>query len=304
MTNQTEWGASLSIKQCRNFELDPIIVLREAYDELGLRRFRLMSYWDEHEKQAGQYDFSGLDKLVDLCEKLGVTVTMCLGVRQPRWPESHWPEWTQKLTPQARNKALREYIRATVKRYKKYTCIVSWQLENEALLRSFGQAGDFDRKRLRSEFALVKALDHRPVIMSTSTSWGVPFRRPTPDIVGFSYYNIVFDKGAYRRSVYQPWIFRLRASIIRLFKRRSSFIHELQAEPWGPKNIWEMTDRQQFESMSPTIMKKSLALARNTRLTPIDLWGLEWWYWRKTKRDDSRHWNSIKAMLSTSKPKG
>lgn len=294
MTKHCEWGASLSIKQCRNFGLNPLAVMRAACDELSLRRFRLMSYWDEHEKVQGTYDFTALDEQISLAQKLGVDITLCLGVRQPRWPESHWPSWTQQLEKVERNKALTRYIEKVVERYKKYNCIVSWQLENEALLKDFGENGDFDRDRLRQEFALVKSLADRPVIMTTSTSWGIPVRRPTPDLVGFSYYNIVFNKGRYRRSLYHPWIFRLRALLVRLTKHRPSFIHELQAEPWGPQNIWEMTERQQFESMSPMTLKHNLAAAQATRLTPIDLWGLEWWYWRKERQQDSRLWDIVK----------
>lgn len=297
MTKQREWGASLSVKQCRNFGLDPLAVMRAAHDELGLKRFRLMSYWDEHEKVQGTYDFTSLDNQIATARKLRVDATLCLGVRQPRWPESHWPDWAQKLSTTKRNKALMDYIEKVVRRYKKYDCVVSWQLENEALLKAFGEHGDFDRSRLQREFALVKSLDDRPVIMTTSTSWGVPVRRPTPDIVGFSYYNIVFNKGHYRRSIYQPWIFRLRAFLIRLIKQRQSFIHELQAEPWGPKNIWEMTERQQFESMSPATLKHNLQAAQATRLAPIDLWGLEWWYWRKTTHQDPRLWNIVQATI-------
>jgi hypothetical protein len=36
-------------------------VLRAAIQDLGVRRFRLMSYWDEHEKTPGDYDFKELD---------------------------------------------------------------------------------------------------------------------------------------------------------------------------------------------------------------------------------------------------
>ncbi len=295
------FGASLSIKQCRNFKLDDQEVLKAAITDLGIKRFRLMSYWDETEKVQGTYDFKVLDAQVETIAKLPNKqgqVTMCLGARQPRWPESHWPSWTKDMPKEDRNKALLKFIESVVNRYKKQSVIVSWQLENEALLKNFGQNGDFDRQRLINEYALVKKLDpSRPIIMTTSTSWGIPMRAPIPDMVGFSFYRITFDKGSYRKSIYQPWIFKLRAGLIKIIWRRPSFIHELQAEPWGPKNIWEMDKSEQDKSMSLEILKSNIASARATNLETIDLWGLEWWYWLKFNQNDERIWQYIKQHL-------
>lgn len=274
-------GASLSIKQCRNFNVDDQKVLDYALNDLHIRRFRLMSYWDEIEKVQGIYDFGVLDAQIKKIASHKGQITLCLGVRQPRWPESHWPQWAVDLPKKVRDEHLLAFIRAVLQRYKNKLCIVSWQLENEALLKAFGRQGDFDRSRLRREFRMVKDLDSRPVIMTTSTSWGIPLRRPIPDIVGFSFYRITYDKGAYRKSIYQPWIFKLRAGLIKLLWRRPCFIHELQAEPWGPKNIWEMTSAEQAKSMDASLLRLNFKTATDTKLQPIDLWGLEWWYWLK-----------------------
>lgn len=286
--DEIQFGASLSIKQCRNFKIDDQKVLQFALKELQITRFRLMSYWNEIEIKPGAYNFDYLDAQVAAISKNSGSITMCIGVRQPRWPESHWPSWTNRLSISERNNALYRFIETTVRRYQKNVHIVSWQLENEALLKNFGEQGDFDRKRLRSEYAIIKQLDSsRPIIMTTSTSWGIPLRRPIPDVVGFSYYLITYDKGAYRKSIYQPWIFKLRSTLIRLLWRRPSFIHELQAEPWGPKNIWEMSDAQQAESMNLQLLTQNIQMAKKIGLYPIDFWGLEWWYWLYTHKKTS-----------------
>ena len=292
-----EFGASLSVKQCRNFGVDDSGVLLFAVRELGITRFRLMSYWDEVEKEQGSYNFTYLDKQVRLIAKHKGTITLCLGARQPRWPESHWPEWAKHMPIAKRNQALYTFITNVVERYKDKDCIVSWQLENEALLKNFGEAGDFDRKRLRHEFALVKSLDDtRPVIMTTSTSWGIPLRRPIPDIVGFSLYRITHNGGSYRHSIYQPWIFKLRAWLIKLIWRRPSFIHELQAEPWGPKAIWEMPEQEQYRSMNPELLRANIEAALATKLGPVDLWGLEWWFWCK-QHCQNNIWKAVKKNI-------
>lgn len=260
-----------------------------------------MSYWDEHEKQPGDYDFTQLDAQITAIRKLKGEISLCLGVRQPRWPESHWPKWVLDLPVQRRYAALEKYIEVVVKRYRDENCVTSYQLENECLNRSFGKNGDFSRERLRSELKLVKKLDSsRPVIMSTSNSWGLPLKKPKPDIFGFSYYMVEYKNGRYNHSKLPYWWWGVRAKVVTFITRRPVFIHELQAEPWGPKAIWEMTYEQQMESMNPDQLKLILSQAKLTKLYPIDLWGAEWWYWRKVKLNDESLVNIVRQAMANS----
>lgn len=273
-------------------------VLDALINDLGVRRFRLMSYWDEHEPSQGQYDFSQLDAQIAMVAEAGGVITLCLGARQPRWPENHWPNWAWSLPKQERNIELLRYIVAVVQRYKTEPAVISYQLENEALLTDFGERPDTDRSRLLVEFAAVKKLDPiRPVIMTTSTSWGIPVRNPVPDVTGFSYYQVLYRTGEYRRSFHRPWLDRWRARTVRLLHGIPSFIHELQAEPWGPVNIWEMDFHEQQKSMSLTQLKINIAQARKTGLHPIDLWGAEWWYWLKTTQKHPEYWDYLKQEI-------
>lgn len=293
------FGVSFSIKQCRNFGLDAKETMRWLIEGMGFHRFRLMSYWNEHEDHQGEFDFSHLDWQLDLAEKYNCQVTLCLGARQPRWPENHWPDWAWKLSPQARTEALLTYIEIVVSRYKNRNCIISYQLENEALLKNFGERPEIDRKRLRAEYSLVKRLDpDRPVIMTTSTSWGIPLRRPIPDQVGFSYYRILYGQGGYHHALHFSMLNWARKNAIRVLHGRHSFIHELQLEPWGPQAIWEMPTTEQDKSMNPTHIKKNIALAKRTRLYPIDVWGGEWWYWRLKEYDDPSIYQTVKKAIT------
>ncbi len=296
--NNNKFGVSFSVIQCRNFGLEPLTVLKAAIEDLGFKRFRLMSYWNVHESEPGKYDFKLLDKQIALVEKAGGEVSLCLGARQPRWPENHWPDWAWNLPKPKRDTALLKYIETVVKRYKDSPCTVSWQLENEALLAEFGEKVEVDRSRLWEEYRLVKSLDpSRPIAMTTSSSWGIPVRKPIPDIIGFSYYRTLFNKGEYHDSIYQPWIFKLRAILIKLIWQKPSFIHELQTEPWGPKNIWEMDKAEQYKSMSPKRLKENIEQAQKTGLYPIDLWGLEWWYYTKVYKNNPDIWDYVKTLV-------
>jgi hypothetical protein len=289
VVNPDNWGVSFSIKQCRNFDQNPKETLAWLIEK-GFRRFRLMSYWDELEKVQAEPDFSQLDWQIDMVERAGGVITLCLGARQPRWPENHWPDWAWAVSFQERSDALGDFITQVVQRYKNRSCIVSYQLENEALLESFGLRSEVSRSRLRAEYALVHSLDpDRPIIMTTSTSWGIPIRRPRPKILGFSVYNIVFDssKQSYGGTEQSPLIYRLRALLYKLttFGRRKSFIHELQCEPWGPRAIWEMDHKEQNRSMNTKQIRRNIHIAKLMRLYPIDLWGGEWWRQRELEGD-------------------
>lgn len=297
------FGVSFSVKQCRSFGIDPHATLDWLIETGGFRRFRMMSYWDELEKIQGELDFSGLDWQLDRVAAAGGEVTLCLGARQPRWPENHWPDWAWQSPHAIRSLALLAFIRAVVERYRKHPAVVSYQLENEALLKSFGERAEVDRPRLRVEYDLVKELDpHKPVLMSTSTSWGIPLRQPIPDIVGFSYYQIIFNGLKYTTAFHTPLLHRTRKRLIRLLKRRQVHIHELQLEPWGPKAIWEMPPDEQDKSMGPVQIARNISLARQTGLYPVDLWGGEWWYWRTHVLQDSTTWHAVHKALNAELP--
>lgn len=300
LTANNTFGVSFSIKQCRSFGVDSRKCLKWLVNDCGFKQFRLMSYWNEHEKSPGSYDFSELDWQIDMIEKAGGSISLCLGARQPRWPENHWPDWAWKSPKQHRDQSLLNYLETVVKRYKSRPSITSYQLENEALLSDFGERSEVDKDRLRSEFKLVKKLDPlTPAIMTTSTSWGIPIRQPIPDMVGFSYYQVHFSskKQKYSTSFHTPLLHKTRSWLIKLIHGKKSFIHELQLEPWGPANIWEMSSAEQDKSMSPDQIHKNLKLALKTNLTPIYLWGGEWWYWRYFAKKDQSIWQAVEDTV-------
>ena len=281
MIDPKRYGVSFSVKQCRKFGIEPEATLHWLINEMGFRRFRLMSYWDEIERNQGTFNFAELDRQIQHVIDADGVITLSIGVKQPRWPEYHWPEWAWNLPRQYRDQALMTFVETVVNRYKGNPRILTWHLENEALLTGFGEHIDIDRKRLRKEYELVKKLDpKRPLILSTSAAWGIPIIGPIPDVSAFSYYLIRWKDTKYTTTFHFAWIHRWRAHIIKLLWRKPSFIHELQMEPWGPKDIWEMEPDQQDASMGRAQMAKNFKHGKATKLYPLDLWGGEWWYQR------------------------
>ncbi len=290
-TSEPQFGGSFSAKYCRELGVSPRDVLTAITGDLGVRRLRLMSYWDEHEQQPGVYDFTELDWQMDMAAACGAKVSLCLGKRQPRWPECHMPAWAQALEKKDWYAALFAYIEVVVLRYRDHPALESWQLENEAMLRSFGvcQDGDYSHARLKAELAIVKRLDTmHPVIMTLSDNWGFPWRGPWPDIFGFSVYVIVMNaKGNYVGTAFAWWWHRWHARLITLITRRPVLLHELQAEPWGDRPLLQMSPEQQARSMSATQLRNNVQLAQRIGQPPTYLWGLEWWYERRLAGDDS-----------------
>lgn len=288
-------GVSFSIKNCAEYGVGWEDAL--AYTlSLGFKRLRLMSYWDLHEKERGQIDFADLKKQIQIIKSHGGRVTLCLGMRQPRWPETHLSAWAKEIDPKEAAQAYLNYQAAVIKEFKDEECIESWQLENEFWLRSFGKSFDFSRTRLKAEFNQLRQADpSRPIIMSIASTMSIPLRGPKPDIYATSMYRNLYDKGRYRKTYFSPWFYRTRRIAIRFLRWRDLIIHELQTEPWGPQANWEMSDQEQFKSMNADEIKGALDYARKTGIKYMDLWGAEWWYWRKIKRDD----DSLEPVLKS-----
>lgn len=297
------YGVSFSQKRSQELGLDWQANYLALLDDLQFKRLRLMSYWDMHEPVRGQLDFGSLDWQMDQAHQRGAKVSLAIGLRQPRWPECHRPDWTHQLHGNAWKQALYAYIEIVANRYKTHPALDSWQLENEAMNNWFGPCEPPNRQRLIEEFALLKQWDpHHRIIMSLSDQHGLPLGQPVPDEYGFSVYRTVWnEKIPPRGYITYPtpiWYHRLRAQAIKTIHNRPIIIHELQMEPWGPRDTKNLTIEEQNKSMGPEQIPKSFRFARQLGIQRIDLWGSEWWYWRKTN-GDTGIWDVVRQQLRT-----
>lgn len=269
--------------------------------DLGISRFRIMSYWNIYEPTKGNIDFTLLDKQIAILKANNCTATLTIGMRQPRWPETHIPQWASKLNREQTIEAYIIFHKTVIERYKNEPIVQSWQLENEFWLRSFGINFGYSRKRLVREFNIIRELDpERPIIMSTAKFLSLPLLRPTPDIYATSIYRVIYNdsKQKYTTTWISPWMHTIKSFLIRITKRRGYINHELQTEPWGPKANWEMTIAEQDKSMNPENIKKAVQYANDAGMSYKDLWGAEWWYWRKTKFNDPSLQDTVKKLAS------
>lgn len=295
----TDLGVSFSLIACRDYGVEWNEALKNTIN-LGFKRFRLMSYWSVHEQKQGEYDFSDLDAQIEIIKKSTGRISMCLGIRQPRWPETHLPEWAKSMPSREVEAAYLAFHEEVISRYKNEKIIESWQLENEFWLRSFGVNFNYSRKRLKKEFNIIRKLDfNRPIIMSTAKVISLPIFRPTPDIYATSLYRVIYSNktATYTKTKIMPWVYKLRRELTKIVKNRETIIHELQTEPWGPKSNWEMSTAEQDKSISAKEIKLAVEFARNTEINYIDMWGAEWWFWRKTRFKDSATTKTLESIL-------
>lgn len=296
------YGISFSSKYARELNLDTQKALTTILDELNVKHVRLMSYWDEHEREQGKYNFDELDWQLNEASRQKAKVSLSVGLRQPRWPECHEPEWIRSLSQAERNIALQKYIDAVVFRYRNHPALETWQLENEALNTAFGRCTDHDRVRIQSEYKRLKQLDpYHPIIMSLSDQHGLPVAQPIPDTYGMSIYRVFYNKLIYRGYITYPtpiWYHRLRKFVIEKIHNKPVIIHELQLEPWGPYSIPEMSASEQDKSMSTRQMQKNINFAKKIGARETYLWGAEWWYWRKEVLKDVKPWDTVKREVN------
>lgn len=295
------YGATFTRQRAEEFGLDWQANYLALLDDMQLKRFRLTSYWSAHEPERGQFTFSDLDWLMDEAATRGAKVSLSIGLRQPRWPECHQPAWSLKLKGNEWKQALYAYIEIVMNRYKNHPALESWQLENEAVNNWFGKCEPPDRQRLNEEFALVKRIDNKhPIIMSLSDQHGIPLGTPVPDIYGYSVYRIVYNTFGPHFYTYYPtpiWYHRLRALIIEMIHHKPQMVHELQMEPWGPRDTKDLSIEEQNRSMSVEQVPKSFWFAERIGFSEIDLWGSEWWYWRKETLHDPSIWEAVKKEV-------
>lgn len=299
------YGVTFISNYARYYDLDPQETFLALRDDLGFKRFRLVSYWRDIEKSPGQYDFSELDWQFDRINEVDGHVTLSIGLRQPRWPECHIPSWLENEPSDVWYPQLKAFMTKVVERYGDNPALDSYQLENEYFLSVFGECKKFgaDRDRLVDEFNLVKSLDsNTPVILSYANNYfGVSVNEPVADIIGVSVYKRVFDYTVtkdYLEYPFPPWYYSWRAGQQQLLTGRSSMLHELQAEPWPPMAVKDASIEEQDKSMDANRLRERIYYAEDTGFRKIDLWGAEWWYWRKTHLNDPSLWETVKQNIT------
>ncbi|MFH1937972.1 MAG: beta-galactosidase [Patescibacteria group bacterium] len=295
------FGVTFSQIWAEDMGLDWQSTYSAILDDLGVNKLRLIAYWPIIEPKKNEYSFDDLDWQIREADKRGAEVVLAIGQKLPRWPECHIPEWAERLNNSDREQQILLMITEIVNRYQGNDAIVAWQVENEPFLKGFGVCPEFDEGFLDNEIALVRELDfdRRPIIVSASgelSSWTKPARKA--NILGTTLYRIVWDDriGHFKYPI-PPIFYYNRANYVKRFTDvEKIIIIELQAEPWGPKMIYETSIKDQDKSMDFQRFNEAVEYVRQTGFDEAYLWGVEWWYWNKEVRGNNAIWAEAKKL--------
>jgi len=231
---------------------------------------------------------------------------LVVGQRVPRWPECHYPDWALGLEKKRLQESVLKYITEVINHYKFFSSIAAWQVENEPLFFLFGNCPKPDKEFLKEEIKRVKSLDpERPIIITDSGE--LSFWRGTAgssEIFGTTLYRLIWNKFiGWHKHFYPPVFYTFRSYLVKKFTPTEKvIIAEMQAEPWGTGNkpLTKIPFEEQVKKFDLKEFEKVFRFARKTGVKEIYVWGVEWWYWRKTKGDSS-FWDTGKEFMLNNK---
>lgn len=288
---EIKWGASFDPYYAESLGLDWQKTYLALLDEVGVDHLRLVAFWNTVEPADDQYDFERLDFQIREAERRGVQVILAIGRRLPRWPECHIPQWAKSLSEEEQRNQVLELLPRIINRYKDSSAFEFWQVENEPYVTFFGECPGPSAPFVREEMQIVESLDPtHPVLLTDSGELSTWFGiSQLGDNLGISMYRTIYD-GNYTHLYlsYNPFFpqqyYRIKANIYkRLGWLKQIFVSELQAEPWGPKPLTEMTLEEQYRTLSPDKLRYNISFARSAGFDRIYLWGAEWWFYAREK---------------------
>ncbi|MGB9598815.1 MAG: hypothetical protein ACPLZH_03160, partial [Minisyncoccales bacterium] len=96
---------------------------------------------------------------------------------------------------------------------------------------------------------------------------------------------------------FPPNFYYRKAKLIEFLFKKEVICVELQAEPWGPKLIWDLTLAEQEKTMDLKKFKEILEFAKKTGISKFYLWGGEWWFWLKEKHQKNEIWEYARVLF-------
>ncbi len=307
---KVEYGITFSALQAERLGLDWKNVYLSILDELKIKNLRLSGYWNVIEEEQGIFDWRDLDWQIEEAAKRGMNVILVIGRRVPRWPECHDPQWLNGLSQEDQEKNMLSLLKKEIEHYKNYKNITTWQVENEPMLSLFGVCPEYSRAFLKEEISLVKSLDSRPVLITDSGELSLLLRTSgISNYLGTSIYLKVWHQYfknqsrdnpiGYWRHLFPPLWYYLRTQMAEhIFGNKRVMVSELQAEPWETGAALKDTPIAiQYEAFNLKNFQEIISLAKKSGFDEIYFWGAEWWYWLRSKGDDS-FWQEAKNIIA------
>ena len=301
------YGTTFSDKYATQLGLDWKQVFTASLDDLGIRHYRLVAYWDEIEAERDVYNFDNIIWQLEEAQKRDAFVIMTIGRKVPRYPECFEPQWWKDMEDQKeRNRELLEYIEVATTTLKDYDVIKIWQVENEPFFE-FGECDPSPTQDVVArEIAVATSIDDRPIIVQDSGEGGFWFPAyQVGDFLGismyrrvwFDFWKLLLGNAIYFHYPLSHWTYKIKAHLT-LVPQDKIIVTELQAEPWGPVINHHLTKAEKDKTMSRHHFIDTIAYAQKTGFKNYYLWGVEWWFWEKFENDNPFYWDTAKALYS------
>jgi len=294
------FGINFSQKHSKELGLDWKENYLALLDDLGVKKIKLLTHWDLLEPKRDNFSFNDLDWQINEAKKRGAKIILVIGMKTGRWPECHLPDWANELEKKEQQERILKLIEKIVLRYSKSEAIDVWQVENEAFF-SFGTCPWKSKDFLKQEVELVRFLDQTRSILVTDSGEGSLWFEAAKlgDIVGTTMYKKVWidQLNNYVDYLIPPIFYRRKADLIQKVFNKEVMIVELQAEPWGPKLLYDLPVEEQKKTMNLEQFRYNINFAKKTGFDKIYLWGAEWWYWMKVKQGQSEIWMEAKNLF-------
>jgi Beta-galactosidase len=312
-------GTTFSPLQCHYLGLDSQETFRRIC-ALGFDRIRLCAYWHEIERSPNQFDFSGLDWLLEACDRYGTEVVLAVGMKVPRWPEFHFPDWFKaehniqgRPEPIDTDAAIADLTLRFTEKVVSHTRLAApikyWQIENEPFTKLDITAGrHLSYGFVQQEVSLVRTLARADQKIALTGSIALPgadnpdddraFREclRLADAVGINVYTKVPIGPVFYlepKPVFWQKLQQWQADLVAHGKE--AWIAESQAEPWEHNQLVAMNKFEHFSSSPKQTTRLVSSLSRMGYSTVL-LWGCEYWYWQK-KNGHNLWWWSVEQMV-------
>jgi len=314
-------GTTFSQLQCSYLGIN----YQEAFEQvcsMGFNIIRLCSYWNEVEPVKNQFDFQVIDWLLNQSQKYSIEVVLTVGMKSPRWPEYHFPNWlrdrydTSKTNqPLDANPAIADYtlrfIQAVIDHTKYAPNLKYWQIENEPLTQLEITAGRFlSYEFLRQEVELTRKLAlprqkilltnaiHLPSAELQQDDQAFAQSLTLADAVGMNVYTkVAINSQAYLQPLPLYWQ-KLSQWHRKLTEAgKESWISEAQAEPWEYQKLIA-TEQAQYPSASPQQSTDLTVTLAQIGYETVMLWGCEYWCWHK-QQGHNEWWTAMNQLIKS-----
>lgn len=298
-----KWGAVFSQRHATFLGLDWKEVYLALLDDLEFKKIKVITYWDLIETEEGEYSFEDIDWQIAEAKKRDTSLILAIGMKTPRWPECHVPEWAEGLTKGEQKEKVLEMLETIVSRYKDEDIIEGWQIENEPFFK-FGEcAWEIDKKFLEKEVELVRSIDPNKYIMITDSgeySFWIKSGKIGDKVGSTLYRNVYFNEiKSYFKVPFPAIYYNRKVKLVNFLLNKEVICTELQAEPWGSTfDIYNLSEEEINKTMNIDKLREIIDFSKKTGMKEFHFWGAEWWYYMKEVKGNNSFWEEIRGVIN------